>query len=158
MSQDYEYFKIWYTEPLRKLEEMPSGQGGFIALATSCFLFERYAVAILSSQGKKADRAGKLGQLGIDFKVDLETAEVFWKVIRNGLLHQGMPLQAKGLPSWGFHHTYPALAIEHVNGDLFLKVQPWKFTDHVLELWETNFDLIKSNGSFPWATIGPVPA
>jgi len=157
MSQDYESFKIWYIEPLRKLEEMPSGQGGFIALATSCFLFERYAVAILNSQGKKADRAGKVGQLSKEFSIDIETANTFWNVIRNGMLHQGMPLHNENLLSCSFHHTYPAIALIKKDGGRILIVQPWKFTDRVLELWINNIHLIKSSGSFPWAAIGPVP-
>jgi len=158
MSEDYDRFKLWYLEPLHALEAMPSGQGGFVALATACFLYERYAVAILTFQDKKADRAGKVSQLGKDFNIDETTAEIFWKVIRDGLLHQGMPLQVKNLPGWGFHHTYPAIALDNTNDRYFLKVQPWKFTDRVLQLWEANFNLLQSSGSFPWATIGSVPS
>jgi len=158
MSKDYDRFKLWYLEPLQLLEAMPSGQGGFVALATACFLYERYAVAMLDSQGKKANRVGKVSQLGKDFKVNGETAEAFWKVIRDGILHQGMPLQDENLPAWGFHYAYPAIALEDVNGKPFLKIQPWKFTDRVLELWKDHFDLLKSSGSFPWAAIGRVPA
>ena len=54
MSKDYDYFRSWYYEPLKTLESMPSGQGGFVAVATACFLYERYAVALLKSQGKKS--------------------------------------------------------------------------------------------------------
>jgi hypothetical protein len=74
------------------------------------------------------------------------------------MLHQGMPLQVKDLPAWGFHHTYPAMRLESINGNPFLKVQPWKFSERVLQLWEEHFDLLRSSGSFPWATIGSVPA
>lgn len=158
MTKDLDYFKLWYIEPLHALEAMPSGQGGFIALATACFLYERYVTAALISQGKKSDSVTKISQLGKDFNVDEATAEVFWKVIRHGILHQGMPKQGKDLPAWGFHHNYPAMALDSVNGCPFLKVQPWKVTDRVLKLWEENFDLLKLSGSFPWATIGPVPA
>jgi hypothetical protein len=55
MPEDYDRFRLWYREPLDALEAMPSGQGGFIALATACFLYERYAVAVLNSQEEKAD-------------------------------------------------------------------------------------------------------
>jgi hypothetical protein len=160
MTKDYDHFKMWYVEPLRALEAMPMGQGGFIALATACFLYERYAVAVLNAQGKKADRSGKLSQLVNDFNVDDATAKAFWDVIRDGLLHQGMPMQQKQgkiLPRWAFHHSYPLVALENINGEIWLKVQPWKFMDRVLSLWDSNFDLLRQSGSFPWANIGSVP-
>lgn len=158
MSEDYDQFRSWYYEPLKTLETMPSGQGGFVAVATACFLYERYAVAILKSQGKKANRAGIVIQLSNDFEVDGETAEVFWKVIRDGILHQGMPLRSDDLPIWGFHDAYPALDLVINDNGPFLKVQPWKFTERVLQLWDDHFDMLKKSGAFPWATIGDVPA
>jgi hypothetical protein len=161
MDDDYDRFRIWYVEPLRVLEKIPTGQGGFIALATACFLYERYAVAVLNSQGKKADRLGKVRQLADDFDVDNATAKTFWDVIRDGLLHQGMPMQQKQgklLPRYALHYLYPVMALENIQGELWLKVQPWKFMNKVLKLWDSNFELIRTSGSFPWANIGLVPA
>ena len=161
MTQDHDRFKLWYIDPLHALENMPGGHGGFIALATACFLYERYATAVLSSQGKKADRATKLIQLVSDFDVDQPTAEAFWDVIRDGLLHQGMPMQRKqgtALPRWAFSQDYPPLALENIGGEIWLKVQPWKFTNKVLSLYDSNFTLLAQSGSFPWASIGAVPA
>ena len=127
MTEDYDHFRMWYVEPLRALEVMPEGQGGFIALATACFLYERYAAAVLNSQGKKADRSGKLRQLVNDFNVNDATAKAFWNVIRDGLLHQGMPMQQKQgqiLPKCAFHHLYPLITLENINEEIWLKVQP----------------------------------
>ena len=161
MNEDQMSFDLWYVQPLKSLQNMPNGRGGFVALATACLLYERYAIADLKNQQKKTDRHAILNNIMIDFSVDYETAKAFWDVIRDGLLHQAMPMQQKRnatLPSWGFHHDYPVMSLEEINGEQFLKVQPWKFMDRVLELWEDNFNLLSSNGSFPWATIGPVPA
>lgn len=158
MSKDHDYFQLWYVEPLRALEKLPNGQGGFMALGTACFLYERYANAFLKSQHAKPDKQHILGQISSDFGVDPETARAFWDVIRDGILHQGMPLQKKNLPAWGFHDSYPVMALDNVNGRPYLKVQPWKFMAKVLHLWEDHFDLLQSSDSFPWATIGPVPA
>jgi len=161
MSQDYDRFRIWYVEPLRALEQLPDGQGGFVALATSCFLYERYRSAVLSAQGKKANISAMINQLSRDFNVDYSVAEAFWDLIRNGLLHEGMPLQRTHgvpLPRWAFHHLYPVIALEKCNGENWLKVQPWKFMNRVIELWDTNFVLLSQSNSFPWANIGPVPA
>lgn len=161
MSEDHDRFQLWYVEPLRVLEVLHSGQGGFVALATACFLYERYAIAALQALGKKADRPGILNQLENDFSVDNATAEAFWYVIRDGLLHQGMPMQkkhGKSLPMVALHHSYPLMALENINGETWLKVQPWKFMGKVLSLSDTNFELLRQSGSFPWANIGPVPA
>jgi len=139
---------------------MPDGQGGFIALATACFLYERYAIAALQAMGEKSDRSGILRKIENDFNVNNTAAEAFWDVIRDGLLHQGMPLQMKHgrpLPRFAFHHLYPTMLLEEINGEKWLKVQPWKFMEKVLVLWESNFELLQKSGSFPWANIGPVP-
>lgn len=160
MEIDYDRFNLWYIQPLRFLESMPHGQGGFVALATACFLFERYAIATLIATGEKSDRSGILRIIELDFHVNNATAEAFWDVIRDGLLHQGMPLQmkyGKPLPRFAFHHLYPTISLEEINGEKWLKVQPWKFMDKVLNLWELNFELLQKSGSFPWANIGLVP-
>ncbi|MDP2726833.1 MAG: hypothetical protein Q8P59_04760, partial [Dehalococcoidia bacterium] len=73
---------------------------------------------------------------------------------------QGMPKQGergKPLPRWAFLHSYPLMSLEVVNGERLLKVQPWKFMNKVLELWDSNLGLIRASGSFPWASIGTVP-
>lgn len=161
MNEDYDNFRMWFVEPLCALKAMPTGQGGFIALATACFLYERYAVAALKSQGKKANRCGKISCLMNDFNVDNATAKAFWDVIRDGLLHQGMPMQQKLgeiLPKWASHDSYPPMALENIKGEKWLKVQPWKIMEKVLSIWELNFDFLRQSGSFPWADIGSVPA
>jgi hypothetical protein len=161
MTRDHDYFQLWYVEPLHALENMQGGHAGFIALATACFLYERYATAALSAQGHRADREAKVNQLASDFGIDHETADIFWDVVRDGLLHQGMPMQkkqGKALPKWAFYHDYPPLALENIRGELWLKVQPWKFMNKVLGIWDSNFELLAQNGSFPWASIGAVPA
>jgi len=161
MSEDYDRFKLWYVEPLHTLYEMSGGQGGFIALATSCFLYERHAIAVLQRREVKAGRPSILQQLSADFGVEYKTAEAFWDVVRDGLLHQAMPIGkkfGKPLPRFASHHVYPTLSLETIEGVRWLKVQPWKFMDRVLELWDQNFELLRESGSFPWAIIGDVPS
>jgi hypothetical protein len=156
-----ELFIQWYVEPLRVLENTPGGHGAFIALATACFLYERYASAVLGERGVKATREAKVAQLGHDFNVDHATAQAFWDVIRDGLLHQGMPLQRKNgasMPKWAFSGPYAPLLLQYIDATAWLKVQPWSFTKRVLDLWEANLSLLARSGSFPWAGIGPVPA
>jgi len=81
-------FEKWYATPLRTLQSIPSGDGGFVALATSCFLHERYATSVIrnSPNPTRVDRDAKFRQFMTDFEVDEDTAEAFWDVIRDGLL------------------------------------------------------------------------
>jgi len=157
-----ELFNRWYVEPLEAVKSLPEAKGGFVALAVSCFLYERYAIAVIKSSGAKADKEGKIKQLATDFSISEKTASYFWDVIRNGLLHAGMPKQKqnddKNLPRWAFQQSF-SLPIELITyrSELILKVHPFLFADRVIELWEDNIQLIENNDSFPWASIGPLP-
>jgi len=160
MTDDEHLFNAWFVEPLSALSELPGGNGGFIALATACFLYERYAVSLLVKQGSRAGARELVAQLASDFGVDLPTATAFWKVIRDGILHQAMPLQqqrGERLPKWAFDHKYPAMALGTANGEPILKVQPWKFMERVLQLWRSDLSMLRASGSFPWARLGEAP-
>jgi hypothetical protein len=149
-------FKRWYVKPLEMLMELENGDGGFAALAISCPLYERYATAALKESGKSAADDNLVKQLAGDFGVDQSTAETFWDVMRNGLLHQGMPKQKKHgakLTRWRFSAEYTAPIKLRTGSSTILEVQPWLFTDKVLSLWLSRLDLIAQNQSFPWATI-----
>lgn len=157
-------FEKWYVTPLKVLESIPGGDGGFVALATSCFLYERYATAVFknSPNPTKADRDAKIRQFMIDFEVDEETAEAFWDVIRDGLLHSGMPKQGKHgkqvLPYWAFRHEFPKpVELTEHSGKRVLKIQPWLVMDKVVSLWRRNLALLDQSDSFPWANVIPLP-
>lgn len=151
-------FEKWYVTPLKVLQSIPDGDGGFVALATSCFLYERYATAVIKSSPHQT----KIRQFMIDFEVDEDTAKAFWNVIRDGLLHGGMPKQLehgkRTFPYWAFRHDFakPVELIEH-GGKRILKIQPWLVMDKVLSLWQRNLDLLDQNESFPWANVFPLP-
>lgn len=153
-------FARWYREPLRKLKEIPNGDGGFVALIVSCVLYERYAAALLTQQGKKADQVAIVGQLASDFYVCEDTAEMFWDAIRNGLVHGAMPKvrsrDGKRLPRWHMSHDVPRpmwLYRDDQGSPVCLDIQPWLFMDRVLRLWERRRDLIECSPSFPWGQI-----
>jgi hypothetical protein len=157
-------FDIWYVQPLRSLKSIPNGAGGFVALATSCFLYERYATAVIKNSpgGKKATKEAKISQFAKDFGVDEQTAKFFWTVIRDGLLHGAMPRQREygeqTLPTWAFRHDFPEpVELFDYQGRPVLKVQPWLFMDRVISLWQENLDLLEQSDSFPWANIFPLP-
>ncbi len=152
-------FKRWYVRPLRELEKLPDGDGGFVVLATCCFLYERYAKAYLRDSGEKASDENVIGQFARDFGVQRNVAEVFWNVIRNGFLHQGMPKARDdrgrtSLPGWRTHHAFPR-PIDLVSGKAptELQIQPWLFRDRVFEFYQARPDLIAHDKNFPWGAI-----
>lgn len=158
VTKSQEMFDRWFVSPLSKLESMPNGDGGFIALATSCFLYERYAKACIKRDGKKADRQSLIKQFSDDFETNEDTAKAFWDVIRDGILHQGMPKQSnqgkRDLPGYIFHHSF-AVPVELVlwGDEPALKIQPWLFMWKVIELCQCNIELLVENSSFPFPKI-----
>ena len=157
MNDPKELFDRWFVAPLKKLEELPHGDGGFVVLATSCYLYERYARAFLKDSGQTANDSNLIKQLEHDFNVNHNTAEVFWTVIRNGLLHQAMPVQrsqkAQTLRRWRFSHEHKSPIELDSSGSPLLMIEPWLIRDVVLSLWEARPDLIDRNKSFPWGRI-----
>jgi len=152
-----ELFQRWYAEPLKRLEEIPRGDGRFVALAVSCALYERFATAILKRSGVTADKSAKIQRCMQDFDPDEQTARAFWTVVRDGLAHQAMPKHSDWTgdqPEWWLHHDYPKAAeLADINGRTVLKVQPWVFMHKVLGLWHDNLDLLTASRSFPWGNI-----
>jgi len=150
-------FTRWYIQPLEKLKEIPNGDGAFVALTISCILYERYAVTVITRSGTKVTDDAKRQQLTIDFETDKNTAEAFWNIIRDGLAHEGMPLQkqhGKSMPGWRFRHDFlKPMELANENGAPILLVQPWRFMDKVLSLWLDNMHLLDLSSSFPWGVI-----
>jgi hypothetical protein len=151
-------FHKWFVSPLRVLSEIPNGDGGFVALATSCFLYERYATAVLMETRGRAKTDDKIQQLAIDFQLDLATATAFWQMIRDGLLHQGMPIvdeqRNSKLLSWGFHNDFKKpIQQGKLDGADALLIQPWLFAQRVIQLWQENLTLIDKARCFPWADV-----
>ena len=150
-------FERWYIVPLQMLRTISNGDGGFVALATAMFLYERYANARIKQLGKSAKPEELHKQFASDFVVEEEVAKVFWKVMRDGILHLGMPMQKEGgkeLPPWIFHNDFrQAVELCKIDGEQLLKVQTWLIVDKVISLWQNNLGLIAKNESFPWANI-----
>jgi hypothetical protein len=152
-------FNYWFVVPVQHLRSIPNNDGSFVALAISLFLYERYASVMLKQRGMKVNEKNIPKQIVVDFGIDEHVARAFWDVMRNGLLHQGMPKQAekgrKTLPDWIFHHNqveHPMEVID-INGRRLLSVQPWMVVNKVIELWAENLHLLDQNQSFPWAQV-----
>ena len=154
-----ELFERWFVIPLRLLEHISSGDGGIVAFASSLYIYERYAKSLIDAGGHKADDTAFHAQLSADFGFSsVSAAELFWRVARNGFLHQGMALQAgRGgapLPPWLMSGDFKLpVEFRDIHGTRVLCIQPWLFRDRVLGLFRDRPDLIAHSKSFPWATI-----
>ncbi len=147
-------FDRWYKTPLLELENIPNHDGGFVVLAVVCFLYERYIKALLKSKGLKENYKLRMKQIAADFNTNEVTAESFWNVIRNGLLHRGTPKQidkGKVLPVWEFYDSNDPFKL---NSDMtILYINIWKFRDRILELYDKRPDLIGYDKDYPWGHI-----
>lgn len=158
LSKSQELFTRWFVNPLITLESLPNGDGSFIALATSCFLYERYARACIKRSGKKGNRSSLIQQFSHDFGTNKKTAEAFWDIIRDGILHQGMPKQSnRGIndsPGYIFHHSF-SVPVELViwGNEPVLKIQPWRLMWKVIELCQADHELLVENNGFPFPNI-----
>jgi hypothetical protein len=154
-----ESFHNWFVVPIRWLEAVPNNDGSFVALATALFLYERYAKIKLREREIKATDKNIAKQIVLDFGVDEQLAEVYWDVMRNGLLHQGIPKQSeqgeKKFPEWIFHHNKIDKPIElrKFQDRTLLFVQPWDVVNKIIALWQDNSELLSQNESFPWAQV-----
>jgi hypothetical protein len=158
MGKLEELFDRWFVSPLGMLQSIPNGDGGFIALATCCFLYERYAVAIIKKSGRKADKSSLIQRFAKDFGTSEETSEAFWSVIRHGILHQGFPKQSehgkRNLPGYILHYSFVnPVELADWGVEPALRIQPWRFMNRVIELWQDNIELLEASGSFPFPRI-----
>jgi hypothetical protein len=146
-------FSRWFVEPINALKKIPNDDGALLALAVSCFIYERYTDAVLQVSGHPSDEKSRVGQFAKDFQVSTNLANTFWDVIRHGLLHKAMPKQlnrGKKVTDYNISTSY-SNHIGLVDGEL--RIQPWLFVDKVLALWKKRITLLDKNKSFPMATI-----
>lgn len=70
-------FDRWFDRPIKALKKVPNNDGALVALATACFLYERYADAALGSANRKANDKKKIEQLEKDFAISHQDAKTF---------------------------------------------------------------------------------
>ena len=157
-------FQRWFVNPLEKLRAERSGDGGFVALAVSCFLYERYARAIIKEgEPKRTDQCIHTDDIAKQLMHDLglqdeQLCNDFWTAIRHGLAHHAMPQlqndKGEPLPRWRLSAEYKSpVQLDTCCGDKIIGVQPWLFMDKILELWQQRPDLIKKDEAAPWGAI-----
>jgi hypothetical protein len=149
-------FNRWFVRPMDRLQRLPNDDGAFITLMTSLVLYERLVKTAAIRARKKASLAAIIEQLVNDFDVTEDQAEVFWNMIRDGFLHQGMPLQGgrggRQYPKWIISSGLdePMEFLKRA-GKPVVAINPWKFRDAVVDLFRMNPHLLDGSPSFPWA-------
>jgi hypothetical protein len=150
-------FARWFFQPLETLRRLPADRGAFVAIMVSLVLYERYAKTVLVKRKQKADKKGLCRILAADFGITHDQAVSFWGTIRDGFLHQGMPLQGGNgrgkYPKWAIAlDADDSISFDSTSSESVIVIHPWRFMDDVVSLFRMNPHLIDSSPSFPWAS------
>jgi hypothetical protein len=145
-------FERWFVAPVAKLKELPEGDGGFAAFMIGLTLYERLLKARLKSNNRPTTDTEFFLEMQKDLRLTEYERSVFWATFRVGLLHQAMPKAGK--TNWELRDEfsgYPEFRVQ--NGRSVIYINPWKFTDRVLQEFMENPRLIAVSESFPLAVI-----
>jgi hypothetical protein len=159
-------FERWVLKPITVLRSLDDGDGAFAALSVGCGLFERFIDSGLSKKEIKASPEAFRKAAAHDLGCAEDAMQRFWDGYRLGMQHAFQPkayVQEKGAgDSWGwemaeadgFHH-YPE--IQQIGDHAFLvRIDPWKFINHVLARWKENPELMNELPEFVLGDIAPI--
>lgn len=148
-------FDRWFEQAVRKLDELPNGDGGFAAFMVGLALYERLIVAEQKLAKRDSSPEAVNAAMAADLGLTGREQAIFWSVFRAGLLHQGMP-QA-GNTSWLFRHTFAATpTFGEYDGQPVVCIDPWKFTRRVLRRFHESPSKIIASESFPLGSVFPL--
>ena len=151
-----EYFRRWFVNPIKKLEDLPKGDGGFAAFMIVIPLYDRYIRAKLKLAGKCTADESVRKEISKDLRMDDKQRRVFWAMFRNGFMHQGMP--KKGETKYMFSSSFSAIPeFKEINNKNFICLDPWKFSERVLNKFLEEPKLITVSESCPLASIFVMP-
>ncbi len=151
-----ERFERWYGTPVKKLAELPNGDGAFAAWMIGMPLYERYIVGKLILSGREASEENKKTEISSDLQITSQQRPIFWAIFRNGFMHQAMGMH--GGTKWAVSSAFGALPVfREMSGVQYICIDPWKFTDRVLDFFRADHRLITASESFPLASIFETP-
>jgi len=144
-------FQRWVEAPLAALRSLPNGDGAFAALTIACGLYERFIDSTLHRQGSPATPEAFKTTAAADLACDPAAFDRFWNGYRLGLAHAFHPKQyvekrGKG-DSWGWEMAEAPGFEKHpttlqLSDNVFIvRIDPWKFLDHVLLRWREHPDI-----------------
>lgn len=158
-----ELFARWVETPVATLRKVPYGDGAFAALAISLGLYERYIKSVLHKAQMKGTPENFRKEVSRDLSITEDVADRFWNGYRLGLMHAFQPknyVQDAGQgDAWGWaiaegvgFDAFPV--VEKKAEKLFvIRLDPWKFTEHVLAWWRANPALMNELTDFAFGRI-----
>lgn len=151
-----ERFERWFGRAVKKLRELDNGDGGFAVLMIAIPLYERYINARLKLNGSGQGEMEVREEIAGDLRLNDHDRKIFWDIFRNGFTHQAM---AKGgRTKWLIGHSYGELPeLKTVNGQSVFVLDPWKFSDRILNKFRDDHRLITASGSYALADIFVLP-
>ena len=150
------YFNRWFVNPINKLKDLPDGDGGFAAFMIAIPLYERYIKGKLKLAGECADKKSVKKEISKDLRMNDDERKIFWDMFRNGFMHQGMP--KKGKTKYMFSSSFSAIPeVKEINSKNFICLDPWKFSERVLNKFLEEPKLITVSESCPLASIFVMP-
>jgi hypothetical protein len=146
-------FARWFTNAVNILRVLPNGDGGIAAFMITLPLVERAAIGKLKKAGLECSEENKKNKIGeLLGLTDTHQRSIFWDMFRNGFMHLGMPLDGK--TKWRFSGGYGEKPeLKEIEGVKCFCLDPWKFADGVLALYQSEPDLIVGSESAPLADI-----
>jgi hypothetical protein len=159
-----EKFRRWILRPLEALRDLPDGDGGFAAFSICCGLFERFIRSRLKANGQKATTEAFIATAAKDLGCDEEAMRRFRDGFRLGLQHAFQPkayVQNEGRgDKWGWEiasgdgfYKHPEI-VKKAEGVFAVRIDPWKFVDHVTMRWKENLQLLNELNEFAFGKVG----
>ena len=145
-----ERFEGWFCTPIDKLKECPEGDGVFLAMSAALFLCERFYRTQTNTHEGQGGNLAFQEAAAADFGIDLEKFEIFWKVFRHGIQHQGMPKKLTdetGMSyTWRIDSAYPALPtfVTASARTIEIRIDPWKFADLIKNKYRSNPSVLQN--------------
>lgn len=164
-----EKFEKWFASPISHIERS-SADAAFIVLGVSCSMFERFvksrmctekdALGIRRMHWKQKNAFFYSFSPRILGMADEKLFDNFWQMYRVGIAHYFMPQKVewdgktwghaisvdegfKDLPEY-FHDAYFGYVI---------RINPWRWTERVINLWRARPDLLDVLPKFPLAEV-----
>lgn len=155
-----ERFEGWFVAPVEKLKEIPEGDGAFVAMSVALFLCERfYRTKTNTHEGSRGDLAFRQAAAQ-DMHVADNYFEIFWKVFRHGIQHQGMPKELS-LNNPERHYRWElrsdALAVPSFfqvdETHFMITIDPWKFCGFIFDKFRNEPDMLAKAESHAFGSV-----
>lgn len=168
-----ERFKQWYVRPFEWLRHqggirhVERWDGGFISIMIGCSLMERYFRRRTNTHLKASKEEKKKyledNRIGFDdafkhsaadyFQLPTNNINQFYLIFRNGMMHQGMPKvieersengELQCVYTYSIQAGHPRLPeIEKSKNKVHLKLDPWEFTQTMIDLFLSNPEVLE---------------